>query len=68
MEKIHKRALRVVFSDYESSYMELSKKADRPPLYVSRMKTIGVELYECRHQLNPTFVLNMFSVPERCTT
>ena len=65
MEKIHKRALRVVFNDYESSYMELLKKANRPPLYVSRMETIGVEMYECRHQLNPTFVSNMFSVPER---
>ena len=65
MEKIHKRALRVVFNDYESSYMELLKKANRPPLYVSRMKTIGVEMYKCRHQLNPTFVSNMFSVPER---
>ena len=65
MEKIHKRALRVVFNDYESSYMELLKKANRHPLYVSRMKTIGVEMNKCRHQLNPTFVSNMFSVPER---
>ena len=44
---------------------ELLKKANRPPMYVSRMKTIGVEMYKCRHQLNPTFVSNMFSVPER---
>ena len=65
MEKIHKRALRVVFNDYESSYMDLLKKANRPPLYVSRMKTIGVEMYKCPHQLNPTFVSYMFSVPER---
>ena len=43
--------------------MELLKKANRPPLYVSRMKTIGAEMYKCRHQLNPTFVSNMFSVP-----
>ena len=65
MEKINKRALRVVFNYYESSYMELLKKANRPPLYVSRMKTISVEMYKCRHQLNPTFVSNMFAVPER---
>ena len=53
--------------------MELLKKANPPPppppppppLYESRMKTIGVEIYKCRHQLNPTFVSNMFSVPER---
>ena len=63
--KIRKRALRVVFDDYESSYIESLKKANRTLLYVSRMKTIGVEMYKCRHQLNPTFVSNMFSVPER---
>ena len=31
---------------------------------MSRMKTIGVEIYKCRHQPNPTFVSNLLSVPE----
>ena len=26
---------------------------------------LRIEMYKCRHQLNPTFVSNMFSVPER---
>ena len=29
------------------------------------MKIIGVKMYKCRPQLNPTFGSNMFSVPER---
>ena len=31
----------------ESSYKDLLKEVNRPTLYVSRMKTIAIEMFKC---------------------
>ena len=49
MEKVQKRALRLVLNDYTSSYLELLEKVNRSPLYVARIKTIATEIFKCKH-------------------
>ena len=38
MEKLQKQALRLVFTDYTSSYAELRQRADIPLLYINRIR------------------------------
>ena len=47
MEKIQKRALRVVLNDYQASYQDLLDEVSRPTLYVSHLKAIAIEMFKC---------------------
>jgi hypothetical protein len=40
------KALRYVFKDYSSSYTELRHKANKPLLYVQRLRLILLEVYK----------------------
>ena len=61
VEKVNKRALRVVLTDYVSSYPELLLKIGRSSLCVSRIKTIATEMYKCKNDINPAFVGELFT-------
>ena len=58
----------MVFVDYESSHIELLKKANSLPLYISGMKTTGFVMYKCCRQFNLTSASNMFMHLNGCTT
>ena len=62
MEKFQKRALRLVLNDHTSSNLELLEKVNRPPLYVSRIKTIATEIFKCLTEISPNFVKNIFAI------
>ena len=47
LEKVHKKAMRVVLNDYISSYRGLLDKVFKPTLYVARIKAIAIEAYKC---------------------
>ena len=59
MEKLQKRALRIIFNDYTSTYAELLDQAKCPSLYVSRMRAIAIETYKCLHGINPPFICEL---------
>ena len=65
MDKIQKRALRVVLNDYQSLYKDLLKEVNRPTLYVSHMKTIAIEMFKCVKNIGPSFLRNIFTVQEQ---
>ena len=44
MEKIQKRALRMVLDDYESDYETLHQKAKMQTLHMGRIKTLATEI------------------------
>ena len=60
LEKIHKRALRVVLNDYNASYQELLCQAKRPSLYMLRRKTLLIETFKIIHKLSPAFLHDVF--------
>ena len=61
MEKIQERALRFVFNDPNSEYMELLQKANSDMLHLKRIKVIACEVFKSVHGLNPSFMKDMFS-------
>ena len=65
MEKIQKRALRVVLNDYQASYQDLLDEVSRPTLYVSRMKAIAIEMFKCVKNISPIFLKNMFAYQDQ---
>ena len=62
IEKVHKKSLNVVLNDYVSPYHILLEKVKRPTTYVSRMKSIGLEVFKCLHKCSPTYTTDMFSI------
>ena len=62
IEKVNKRALRVVFNDYTSSYPELLVKAKRNCIYVQNLHVILVECFKYVNGMNPNILRNVFNL------
>ena len=60
LEKINRRALRIVFDDHESSYSHLLLMAGQHNLYTIRRNTIALEVFKCIRKLNPPFLHDTF--------
>ena len=60
MEKIQKRALRMVFDDYELDYETLLQKAKMQTLHVGRIKPLAIEVYTTLHSLNLSYIRGIF--------
>ena len=50
IEKVHKAALRVVYTDYTTSYSGLLDMSNRTPLFLARLKGLLVEVVKCIHE------------------
>ncbi len=46
MEKLQKQALRLVFTDYTSSYAELRQKSDVPLLHINRTRNEMIDVFK----------------------
>ena len=64
LEKIQKRALRIIYNDYESNYNDLLEKVGRPLLYVARLRSLALETYKSIHKQNPPFLHDLFLIKE----
>ena len=62
LEKLQYRALRIVFSDFTSSYASLLEKADLSTLHLNRLRRIAAETYKCINNLTPE------NIKRPCTT
>jgi hypothetical protein len=60
MEKLNKRALRVVFDDYSSSYCELLKMSNKECLFSFREKCIIHTVVKCTQNLVPSYLRSLF--------
>ena len=59
-EDLQKRALRLLYDDFEVSYEDLLSKRGKPTMNVRSLKTLCVEIYKTLHDLNPSFTNNIF--------
>ena len=64
LERVNKKALRIVLNDYNSSYSDLLHKACQTSLYISRIKAIAIEMYKCKFHICPEFVEGFFSTQQ----
>ena len=61
LEKVNKRALRIVTNDYTSSYPELIQKAQSNCIYVQNVHVILVECFKYINNVNPNILINVFN-------
>ena len=59
VERVQKRALRVVLNDYKSTYEELLMKAGQPLMFISRLKTIALETFKSVNKLNQSLLFTL---------
>ena len=60
LENLQERALRFVFRDTTSPYNSLLKRGNFLPLFVYRIRCLGIEGYKCFLGLNPDYLNNLF--------
>ena len=53
LEKIQERALRFIYSDYDSTYEQLLIIANVPSLYIRRMRTMAIETFKILYRTAP---------------
>ena len=59
LEQIQERALRILFADYNSSYLELLKRAGTTTLLIQRLRLIALTVFKSLHGLNPPCLNDM---------
>ena len=59
MEKLQYRALRLVYSDFDSSYEELLKRANMNTLTLTRILKIALETFKILKNLSPSYILDL---------
>ena len=62
LDKLNKRAIRIVYNDQFSSHEKLLKDANALSLSMLRLKFMIIEVYKCINELNPEYMNQMFSV------
>ncbi len=60
IENVQKRALRMVFNDYFSSYQELLKQAKTCTLEIRWKGQLVTEVYKATHNLTPPYITRLF--------
>ena len=70
IESVQKRALRMVYNDYESCYKDLRVRSKRPLLYIQRLRMIVLEMYKIYCDIGPIYLKefvnknNVYITPE----
>ena len=64
IEKINRKALRMVVNDYTLSYTDVLSTMKRCPLYVTRLKSMATEMFMSMTHNSPIFIENLFTVTD----
>ena len=60
LDKLNKRALRMIYDDTSSTYDELLSINNSLDIYKSCMKSLCVEMYRIRYGQSPTYIQSLF--------
>ena len=59
INRLHERALRIAYEDYESSFEELLIKDDSVTIHQRNLRVLAVEMYKISHKLSPEFMWDL---------
>ncbi len=65
LESLQTRALRFVYSDYESDYDILLNRANMPSLELARLRALCTEVFKCVHGIAPEYMCNLFTLRDK---
>ena len=60
IDKIHKRALRDLFDDYDAPFADLLVRNDEKTVHVQNLQRLMVEIYKTLNHENPLFLSEQF--------
>ena len=60
ISRIHKRALRILFTDYEASFEELLQRNNEQTVHTKNLHKLMTEVYKSLNLQNPAFMLDLF--------
>ena len=63
-KKLQFRALRIVFSDYTSSYEELFNRVQSSTLHMIRLHCIAAEAYKCINNISPVYLRDLVEIKQ----
>ena len=66
INKIHERALRIVYKDYDLSFESLLEKSGSVKIHHRNLQTLATEMYKVIHDLSPTLMNEIFQL-KSCT-
>ena len=55
----HKRALRVLHNDYDSSFNTLLEKSDTVTIHVKNLQILKLEIYKSMDHINPSYICHL---------
>ena len=64
INRIHERALRIVYRDYETSFHELLKKDKSLTFHHRNIHQVAIEMFKVKHDLSPHFMKDIFTMEE----
>ena len=67
INKLHHRALQIVYRDYSSSFDELLSKDNSVSIHHRNVQYLATEMYKTKNNLSPSFMKDIFSerdIPE----
>ena len=68
LERIQERAFRLLLNDYDSDYDQLLTKVNKPTLEIRRIKFLATEIFKTIHDLNPSYMKEIFELNVRRET
>ena len=60
INRIHKRALRILFNFYEASFEELLQRNNEQTVHTKNLHKLMTEVYKSLNRQNPAFMLDLF--------
>ena len=67
INRIHERALRLVYQDYDSTFEELLCKDKSLCFHHRNIHQVAIEMYKVKHELSPSFIQDIFCEVNRNT-
>ena len=61
VNRVHKRALRVLLNDFDSTFEELLHRSEEVTIHVKNLQKLMLEVYKCITSGNPSFLWEFFN-------
>ena len=61
INRIHERALRIAYKNYDSSFNTLLEKDDLVNIHVKHLRNLMIEMFKTKGNINPPFTREIFS-------